>query len=134
MKKLKLLFTLCLIAAVQTVFAAPDMTPWSAYSDSLKNCTPGTFNLPDPIGSAVGSPTITFQIVGMNAGACQVNITKTITMPNQPQPTSIVLNCSFTSANIAVLTKAAKDLSSGTLQMSSDDPASKIMESACKQG
>ena len=134
MKKLKLFFLFSFLFTSTAVFAV-DMSAWSSYGDSVQQCKAGTFNLPDPIQSAMtgNAQPITYQIVGMNDGACKMNITRNIEMIGQTKPTTMTLNCSIPISKLAILSKSAKDIASGTVTMSSNDPVSNILDSACTQ-
>lgn len=130
--KLKSLIPLCtMLLATSSFAAAPDLSVWSSYADSIKNCTPGTFSLPDPIGTQ-GTPNMTFEIVGMKEGVCQVKIAKTMPMPNQQPPVRFVLTCNFSTSNAAILGDVAKRLASGTVQPNDDDATVKILVGSCK--
>lgn len=135
MKKSNLFSFLCFLLASNSVFADANWSDWSKYADNLQTCTPGTYNLTDPIiyGLTKKVEVITYQIVGMNAGNCQVNITRSMTGPGATTPTTLKLNCAFSADNIPLLIKSAKDIASGTVKISSDDPVSQIIHSSCKE-
>lgn len=118
----------------KAIFAA-DMSDWTKYANSLQNCTAGTFNLLDPIQMAFSQPpsTITYQIIGWNpAGKCQVSITRVVTIPGEAKPTSVVLKCAFPKEDLATLSQSAKNIASGNVTLSSDDPTAKIMMNSCE--
>jgi hypothetical protein len=55
-----------------------------------------------------------------------------MTGPGDTTPSTFKLNCAFSVANLPLLVKAAKDIASGTVKMSTDDPVSQITNSSCK--
>jgi hypothetical protein len=122
---------------------------WSAYSDNIKNCTPGVFQLPNVVlismlkmaqqansSTAVPSlssiPPITYTILGWQSGKCQVKVTQM--MPNEgasPSQETVTMTCHFSQDQLQTLADSAAQLASGSFSISTDDQTSKIMSQAC---
>ena len=89
-----------------------------AFLDSLKTCTPGTFDI-----SAGGLGTAKNTVIGTDAGRCRVRI-------EHPQVTVL---CNYTDETIALLTSAAKyeDARNGVLQGSTSSQESQRVSEEC---
>ena len=124
-----------------------DLSQYSAYSESIKNCTKSTFKIPDilRIGmlklaqasganvSSISVPPITFEIMGWQSGKCQLKITQVIPSANGKPDGFMITNCMFSQDDLQILSASAVKYASGQ-DISGNDPATTIMESACTMG
>ena len=135
------------MAYSQTPSNVPDLSQLSAYSDSIKNCTKGSFKVPDIFQIAIrnmaknagGSapplssiPPISYEILGWQSGRCHLKITQILSQDALTSPGSLVItNCFLSQDDLKVLSDSASKMISGNFTVSSDDPASKLMQTAC---
>lgn len=130
----KLIFFFFFIFTTQTIFSA-DLSFLAQYADILQNCTPGMYNIPDPSQASAASPeVIVVKILGKNAGACQINVTKNMPLPGQKNSIPISLSCAFSDDNLLTLSNGAREASSsGSISKSSYGPIKAIIKNSCKR-
>jgi hypothetical protein len=133
-----------------------DYSPWSDFSENLKNCKKSTSQLPDPaeitilkmvvdvasmqgknvpqeeMDKLIKESMITYQINGMKESKCSLTVSKTL-KNGEKDSTESRVECSVPKDELTVLSESAQKIASGNFQFSNSDPASKIMTSACKK-
>lgn len=115
-----LLFTCCYTARADN---------WSDYASHLENCTPGQFLLPDPLTIDAQNPLfMTYKIMGRSSRVCIVKIRRQIAITSPPA--IVHYTCQFSEQQLPVLVEGVRKRVEGN-NISRDDPANKIMSSAC---
>jgi len=121
--------------------SSTDLSIWSSYAQSIKYCTPGTFQLPDILqiavintakqsGSFVPSTpirTMTYTIQGWQSGTCQLIVKMP---PSEGESSSKKLICALDHVNLPILSESAASIAGGTFTM--EDKFIGIMDSSCK--
>lgn len=120
-----------------------DLSQFSAYSESIKNCTKGTYTLPTLAAVAFYKtanpntpipPTIqpmTYEIIGWQAGKCQVKITQVAPAADGSASKSVVVNCMIAAGDLPTVSASAAKMASGNASFTTADPANHVMQSAC---
>lgn len=157
--KLKLIAFFSLMMASQVTSQEPptqamkiDYSKWSAYAVSLQRCSPGQFQLPDPLRisririryqniktlepqeekNELSKALITYQIFGMKEDKCYVLI-KDEQQSETTNPAPYGKECYFSQDDLSALANTARKIASGKFFLFTEDPDASIKGRACKE-